>query len=373
MVRALARAGVRVLVLDSNVDQPGAHSRYGELRRVKSMHGHDLIEALLELRRSERFEDCQPVLMLTNDRMVQDVAQNWAALEGSYRLSWSHCRGQLAPLLDKSSIEVRCSERGIRYPTSMIIDGQTEVEQIETRLGWPIIVKPTRPLSGFKTYLPENADALRGLIAQYWNDLPFLAQTWIPGDDTVIQFGALLLDRGKVLGHFEGRKIRSRPMGHTTIAEGLPDPEVRALTERFFDDLELSGPVSLELKRDPQGRFWVIEPTVGRTDFWVGLCIDNGFNLPLLEYSHQSGLPLPQSVVGKDTIWFNEERDPLGRLWLLLTRPASVRYGASFLYASVDDYRPFLIYLRQTTCSLMRRSIAKGRKLFGFREADASR
>ncbi len=151
-------------------------------------------------------------------------------------------------------------------------------------------------------------------------------------------------------------------MGHTTIAEAVADPEVYACARQFFDGLELSGPVSLEVKRDSNGRLWVIEPTVGRTDFWVGLCIQNGFNIPLLEYLQQQELLGRLTKIGSKTVWINEERDPSGFLWLLASRPAMMKRKFSFLYACTDDYVPFLVYLKQAAISSLRRLLSRIRK-----------
>ncbi len=143
--------------------QSGAYSRYGEVRRVGSIHGQGLLAALLDFSKSSE-GDHRPVLMLTNDRMVRDVAGYWPALEGKFRLSWSHCRERLLPLLDKDSIEPRCVKQRISYPASILIHGLEDVTDVESKIGWPIIVKPVQPLSGFKVHLPPSVDALRRFV-----------------------------------------------------------------------------------------------------------------------------------------------------------------------------------------------------------------
>jgi predicted ATP-grasp superfamily ATP-dependent carboligase len=150
-------------------------------------------------------------------------------------------------------------------------------------------------------------------------------------------------------------------MGHTTIGEPFPDDQVYAETRRFFDGLQLSGPVSLELKRDPDGVLWVIEPTIGRTDFWIGLCVANGVNLPLVEYCHQTGLPIPRIGQNDASVWFNEDRDPMGRLWVAAP---SRRYmkdrAASYVFLHGDDPGPMLAFARRAASS---RAGVLGRRL----------
>jgi hypothetical protein len=183
-----------------------------------------------------------------------------------------------------------------------------------------------QPLSGFKTILAEDFESLLRQLAPHGESFPVLLQEFVPGNDRQIFFAALMLDRGRVLASACGRKLASFPpaRGQTTAAETVHMPAVDALARRFFAGSRISGPVSLEVKRDPLGRFWVIEPTVGRSDFWAGLCIRAGFNLPLLE--HQLACGLPPAIAPADASataangpwraaqWFDSERDPLA--WL---------------------------------------------------------
>ena len=186
----------------------------------------------------------------------------------------------------------------------------------------------------------------------------------LPGDDRVIRFGALYLDRGRVLARFEGRKLRSRPMGHTTIAVPEPDDSVHALAVRFFDGLELSGPVSLELKQDPDGRYWVIEPTVGRSDFWAGLCVANGVDLPLIEYRAQSGEALPAVAQRRTHLWINGERDPAALAWLLRHAPAQLlSHWPRGVYLDLYDPQPWLLALGRFLGAMPLRAVRKAGRL----------
>ena len=213
---------------------------------------------------------------------------------------------------------------------------------------------------------PASHAELAALLERYGDDLPFLVQEFIPGDDSTICFSALYLDEGRVLARFDGRKLRSRPLGHTTIAEPLVDDEVFEQTRQFFAGLDLSGPVSLELKRDEQGQLWVIEPTVGRTDFWVGLCTANGVNLPAVEYSHQAGKPVSSQRQIQASLWFNEDRDPLGPLWLLGQRHSNRPTGMarSFTYLHANDLGPSTAFVRVVVSRLLKSLGVRIRQLF---------
>jgi len=346
LVRALSEGSVPVLMLESDLSLPGTLTHLAELVPIADINGPTLVETLLNLRQRIRCPG-NPVLFLTNDTMVRTIGHAWERLTDSYTLSWGDAAERLLPLLDKVALEAHCEQVGVAYPSTLVLRNPAEAEAAARAIGFPIIVKPSRPLSRFKTALPQSVGELLGLFERYPSDLPFLVQRFIPGDDRSIHFCALYLDHGQVLARFDGHKLRSRPMGHTSIAEALVDQAVFEQTLRFFAPLQLSGPVSLELKKDQAGALWVIEPTVGRTDFWIGLCVVNGVNIPLLEYCHQAGRPLPGVRQSDAAVWFNEDRDPMGRLWLGWILHLMRGRRASYLFLHRDDLGPSFAFLKE--------------------------
>lgn len=364
-IRALHSGGIPVVALEASTRQPGTYTRLARVELVPDINGPALIDALLALR--ERiYCPGQPVLFLTNDIMVRTVGQHWSQLEGRYALSWAHAREELTSMLDKQTLEGRCQATGVAYPSTFLLRTPEDAERAARTIGFPMIAKPALPLSQFKTAQPDSPAALRALANRFANDLPFLVQQLIPGDDTCIYFCAFYLDRGQALARFDGHKIRSRPLGHTTIAEPLANDAVYTEARRFFAGLDLSGPVSLEFKQDPAGRLWVIEPTLGRTDFWLGLCTANGVNLPLIEYLHQTGTPCVAPPQNYSAMWFNEDRDPLGRLWLgRQDRLGMQGRRSAFLFLHTDDPGPALAFLAQTLRGLAASAVRRLRRLLG--------
>ena len=342
VVRGLASNGVKVYALERNGKLPGTKTRCAEVVFTDDINNAGLTQGLLNLRQVIDGRQ-KPVLYLTNDNMVARVAKDWDRLASAYELPWGHCRETVSAMLVKSNLEKRCNEVGLNYPRSWLLKSPVEVERYSKELIFPVIIKPVRPLSLFKVVRLGNIDELRALVAKYKSEYPFLVQQWIPGDDRRLFFCALYLERGKVLGRFDGRKLLSHPpaLGQTTVAEPCLDDEVYQHTRRFFDGLELSGPVSLELKRDDDGGLWVIEPTVGRTDFWLSVCVANGVNLPHLQHLHVSGQPMNGFDQSGSIRWFDTERDPgsffrIGRRGTMGWRPAV------FPYCSVRDPLPFV-------------------------------
>jgi D-aspartate ligase len=361
VARSLGRRGVQVHALEANDALPGTTTRHAALHPARDVNGAGLIDALLELRPQLGSIRRPPVLFLTNDNMVSVVAQAWPLLAEHYRLSWSHCRETIAALVLKSSLQGQCQRAGLRYPRTWQLDHADEADPLAPQLGFPVIAKPVRPLRGFKVRLLHSSADLRRLAMEFPADFPLLIQDWIPGTERKLSFCALYLDRGRIVARFDGRKLRARPMGHTTVAEPVQDDAVFDAAQRFFEGLDLTGPVSLELKRDAYGTPWVIEPTVGRTDFWLGCCIANGVDLPYLEYCHQAGLPLPTSKQRHRYVWVNAERDPLSIFWYAsqVVRRALSQRPVALLYWARDDIRPSLRSLRLAVGALSSRLARK--------------
>ena len=365
LIHALSEGRVPTIALEANRRLPGVHTKFARVRFIPDINGEPLITSLIELGR-QIVSPGKAVLFLTNDNMTRTIAQHWEKISEYYSLSWAHCRADILSLLDKNGLEAHCSAHGLLYPVSFLLANNADIDAAIAAVGPSAIIKPSKPLSGFKTHLPRDRDDYENLVTKFLLDLPFLVQTFIPGDDSVIYFCALYLDHGKVIDRFDGRKLRSRPMGHTTVAEPFPNDEIFEKTMLFFSGSALSGPVSLEMKRDPAGNYWVIEPTVGRTDFWLGLCVENGVNLPLEEYKHQIGTNTSQVRQKNTAIWFNEERDPFGIIWLL-SRP-SVKFGKRhpvFLFLNWRDQLPALIFAAGLTCRLAKSLVNRVTRAIG--------
>jgi predicted ATP-grasp superfamily ATP-dependent carboligase len=345
VARGLHAAGVAVYALEKNFYLPGAATNaVRHMFAVDDFSEEVLIARLLALR-AELAQYDQVVLFPTNDNHVRIIGSAFARLAAAYRLSWSDCISQVLRLQKKSELETVAVERGLHYPRSAVIDQPAAAPAALAGFGYPVILKPVQPLSSFKTILADTPEQLMAALDGNRQDLPILVQEYIAGGDETLYFGALVLDRGRVVQAMVGRKLASYPpaRGQTTVAEVVSEPEVIALTEQFFDSFALSGPVSLELKRGPDGRFWVIEPTVGRTDFWSELCIAAGFNQPFQEYQLALGQVPAMTPMRTDLVWYDAEKEVLC-FWQAAWRQRTLQpYGkrAAFTFWRWGDLAPF--------------------------------
>jgi len=346
VARALHDGGVTVYAIEKNSHPPGSYSNIvRQTFWAADFDDSTLLRTLVETRaKLSGYESV--ALFAINDRHVELIGNNLAQLQPLYKISWSNCSDKILALQPKDALETRSRQQGLNYPKSVLFDATGQPHRAQG-MRFPVIIKPVRPLSSFKTHIASNLAELEALLLAHPQDLPILGQEYIDGDDQQLFFGALMLDSGHVLHGMAGRKIASYPpaRGQTTVAETTENTEVLRLTKLFFEGLNLSGPVSLELKRDPEGNLWVIEPTVGRTDFWVQLCISAGFNQPLMEYQLLLGRTPSQPPLTQPCVWYDSERDPFAYpalCWKHKTlRPRGKRQV--FAYWRYDDWRPAIV------------------------------
>lgn len=343
--RGLHQAGVDVYALEQNMAIPGVKTNsVKQVFQVADFSAQNLIPILISIRKQlSQYEHV--VLIPTNDNHVRQIGKAFDQLAGHYLLSWSACLDLILRLQKKSELEEISRAQGLNYPKSAVITSVDAAASCVVDFRYPIIIKPVQPLSSFKTQLATNLPELLALLQQFRADLPILAQEYIAGGDESLYFGALMLDHGALVQGMVGRKLSSFPpaQGQTTVAEVVIEPEVLALTQQFFQGFQLSGPVSLELKKAPDGSFWVIEPTVGRTDFWAELCVAAGFNQPYQEFLIAQGIAPVTGPLATDVAWYDAERSPLA-YWRAAWQHASLRpFGKRpvFTFFRLRDPRPF--------------------------------
>jgi predicted ATP-grasp superfamily ATP-dependent carboligase len=349
VARALARSGVEVHCL-SDIEkrpQPTVRTRYAKVHFRKGLNTEALVGHLLEI--AEKIGSAGKIVVLpTSDRMSRTIAGAWDRLESRYLLSWAHCSDLVLKLQRKDSLPEYCERAGVRFPRSRVLQQAGDYAAVVADLRFPLVVKPAQPLSSFKAIRVLSADELRQCCELYPGDMPFVVQEWVEGPEPSLYSCTAYLDRGHALFTFTSRKIAASPpgLGQGTVFETVDAPRIASLSQRFLGQLDLSGPVAVEFKRDADGEFWMIEPNVGRTEYCVDLAVQSGYNLPYVEYLHATGrlseLQIP--VRSRACAWFDTDKDPKCFLANLssLRDDAGERRRAIFPFYGHDDWRPLV-------------------------------
>jgi predicted ATP-grasp superfamily ATP-dependent carboligase/O-antigen/teichoic acid export membrane protein len=296
--RSLAQGGVPVYVVGEKRSAPSLWSRHARSVLAKTLHDRPLIETLRRLH--DRLGG-QPFLVITDELAMLIISEHRAELEGLYRLSLPD-HDTVLMLHDKARFHESAKRNGWPVPNGTVIRDASAVADVRS-LRLPVIIKPADKRHFHEGNAPrlvvaatheEAVSTCRCLLDRTG---AVLAQETIEGPDDNIYFCLFYRSRnGATLGMFTGRKLASTPpgMGSTAFCTAAVNQELERTNEDFLDQVNYFGFGGVEYKRDARdGRFAIIEPTVGRIDWQEEVATLAGVNIPLAAYCHECGFPSP--------------------------------------------------------------------------------
>lgn len=320
IVRALGVHGVEVSVVDSNMKRPAMYSRFATRKLVKSLSGGLFVDDLESL--LQEYEQ-PPVLFITEEAPLMEVSRNRDRI-------LDKCEILLPPheilekLMSKSGIDKLCEEYGVPHPKTAHITSFEDLAAI-SEFRFPVMLKPGVKNSEYarrfkKGYKLTSQEEVEREVAEI---LPVLSnmvvQEWIEGGDRDIYFALLFLSKeAEIISSFAGRKLRSWPQPVGGTASCAPAYEQEAeLVSMAAEFLRKSGFVGLggvEYKRDSgNGVYYLIEPTVSRTDFQHEVAVINGNNMPYHIYCYHCELPYKPKKRGGQHAWVEPVTDRWSR------------------------------------------------------------
>lgn len=369
VVRSLARAGVPVTVLASAAEGPAMYTRYARKSMCLGAGSGHVIDALRQLGRTYGSVGVRPVLFLTQEETVAAFSRCRDELTNFFRITLPSS-GVLATLMHKDGFRGVAEATGGLIPRTLRITDGAGLNLI-SGLRPPLVIKPSirdRAYTSIfqKAYRMERVDDAQALVRQMLSVLPdVVVQEWIEGAESDIYFCLQFVrGDGEPAASFVGRKLRSWPprVGGTASCTVAPDAShLNQTTTRFFREAGVMGLASMEYKREVRsGLFFMVEPTVGRTDYQEEVATLNGVNIPLAAYRAEIGLPqCPAIVSAKPRIWRDQIAD----------RQAAMQGGDSEVDAWVGSGRVVDALWRPydpmpAMDLLLRRIATRGRRLF---------
>lgn len=301
--RCLGRAGVPVIVVEKDRWRPAMHSHYVRPFVATSLSGPGFIDSLLQLRASL---DVTALLFLTTDPQVRTISEHRRQIDGAFHIRQP---GQdcIRQLLHKRTFQDLAELHGFAVPRAVEICNEQDFAGL-SRLRFPAVIKPGEKelfLNGKapraqKVHSLDEAESVCRSVLPHAPDL--IVQEWVDGEDSDIYF--CLQYRGSdglTVSSFVGRKLLSWPpqTGSTASCTAAPEVEnlLEELTTNFFRATHMEGMCSMEFKKDRNtGTFFMIEPTVGRTDWQEEVATIHGVNIPLAAYCYELGFSLPQTL-----------------------------------------------------------------------------
>ena len=301
IVRSLGRRGIFTVVITDDVGHSTMSSRFiGD--RI-SFQGSDdaLIDMLLS---NSDLHIHKPVLFPIRDATVAAMIKRFEALSEKFRLGMRE-PNIIKKALCKTSFDTMASEMGFITAKTYSINSLNELDSIIDKVRFPCILKPELRGNQFLKYASAkafHAKTPRELIEHYKKFADAapeaVVQEFIPGKESELYFCFQYYNRKSTpLLSLSGRKIRQWPpkCGSTSSCEVIKNKVIEDLTTMFFKQIGYFGPCSMEIKKNVQtGEYYLIEPTIGRTDWNNSFAEGNGIPIPYVMYCDIIGRPVPK-------------------------------------------------------------------------------
>lgn len=315
----------------------------------------------------------KPVLFITTDNYVRFVVENRNFIDEHFLIHLPS-NSILDLLLDKTAFTAYAHKHDILVPQTHNLFNQEDLENISGALSFPVILKPYvrtvnwRKAKLSKAYYLTNIEDLRKLYAKiHLVESRLMVQEWIPGGDSNVFYCLVYFnDQSECLASFTGYKIRQWPVGTGTACSttSVDNPYVSERTIEILQQLKYKGFGSVEFKlHDLNGKYYLIEPTVGRVEQIGYVATVNGVNLPLHCYNSLTRSQIKASADPGKKIIYIEEPTEIASAFIHISRRLitlrqyikSLKGPKAFRYYNKRDLAVFSSLLWKTVTFVFRR------------------
>lgn len=293
IIRALGRAGVRVIGLSSQRLPMGWFSKYCTKLyrcpdyRTQSAAFLDRLEEICDLERPDVLYPIEDVSLSLCVRHPERWSRHSRALLPSADV--------LENAYDKwKTIEI-AKACGIHVPESYCPTSFDEVTRLAETLKGPLVIKP-RKSSGSRGL--RYVDDLRTLPTDYKEvaaEYPDpIIQERIPAEGAGVGVSFLVAENRKPLAMFAHRRLREYPItgGPSTLRESFRDDRLMQQSLKLLTRMDFQGVAMVEYKFDPRRQEYALMEINPR--FWgsLQLAVHAGVNFPVLYQKASMGMPV---------------------------------------------------------------------------------
>ncbi|OQW88770.1 MAG: hypothetical protein BWK72_07390 [Rhodoferax ferrireducens] len=317
VLRSLTHCDLTLLC--DSLDAPAWSSRYGRKILVANTRAATVVKDLVQLA-TECTWAHRPVLVLTEEKTVVHVSAARTQLQSLYEFLLCP-EPLLSDLQSKAGFQDRASSAGSPVPRGVVLEGEGSLPRIQA-LQYPCVLKPLEqdPIYAQHFKKAYKVSSAADVVALYRDIEPIMprmiVQEWLEGEDSDIYFCLGFYDNdSQLVGEtFTGRKVRSWPLqvGGTASCTSAPEAaaELTRLTSDFVRATGFVGQIGMEFKKDRlRGAFYMIEPTVGRTDYQHEIATLSGCNVLTMMVAYLSRQPVPGCGSYREVIWYDEIAD----------------------------------------------------------------
>ena len=355
IVRSLVSYGIPVIGFCNHGKRPEYRTELCD-RKVYFKGESDLID---KLEQTVSGLSGKPVLYVTTDKYVSLIIKNRKFFDEHFLIQLP-ANDVLELLLDKTAFTDYALEQNILVPRTHNLYQEEDLQYISNNLSFPLILKPFNRTAAWrnaklsKAYYLNNADELRKVYDKIHPVEPrLMVQEWVPGGDSNVHYCLVYFnEKRECLASFTGYKVRQWPVGTGTACSTAPLNEsfVTERTVEILKNVNYSGFGSVEFKlHDLNGRYYLIEPTVGRFEQIGYVATINGVNLPLRCYNYLTGAGIEEAPPPAGSVLFVDEPADLAsavvhmrrRLLNLRGYIKSLKGSKGFRYYNKHDRKVF--------------------------------
>ena len=364
--RALHRSGFYLIGACSQKSFPCARSNMW----------HELIEAPKDginwpsflTGAAEKYKE-KIILLPSQDQVVKAVSDYRGLLENDYDFILPD-KEVVDLLLDKALFQDWAESEQLPVPETKIVENEPELRKAIENIKYPLILKPNvktdlweKKFGLDKTFVLKGQMDIDKISCDLFKMCPqLIVQQYIPGDDSQVYFCLELFDcDSREIGYFTGKKILQWPplKGSTAIAVAERNETIHNMTREIFETLRFKGLGSIEYKKNSlDGKYYIIEPTVGRNDLQSNLSLAAGINLSLMAVefisrgkNHCKG-PVKNGI-HKKSMWLEENgaleairSNEVNAVSVLKEMNYQKSRNVKFAYFHPNDPLPFLCLMK---------------------------
>jgi predicted ATP-grasp superfamily ATP-dependent carboligase len=242
-------------------------------------------------------------LFPTSDHTVATLAHHYDELAETFRMTtapWSVLRWAH----DKRLTYELAQRVGIEAPLTFFPADRAEVAEIECE--FPVVLKPTvreefNRLTAAKAWRVDDKGSLLARYDEACLLMPreaIMVQELIPGDGSCQLSFAALCEQGRPVASLVARRSRQFPTDFgraSTFVETVDEPDVAEVACRLLAEMDISGLVEVEFKRDPRsGRLKLLDVNP-RAWGWHSVGARAGVDFPYLLWKLVDGQTVPET------------------------------------------------------------------------------
>jgi D-aspartate ligase len=260
------------------------------------------------------------IILPTNDKMVKFLSDNHNELKKIYCL----------PFEDPEIIDICINKRktyesaqsnGIPVPDTYFPDDFIQVNELKSRLQYPVIIKPAIMHTFFertkkKAFMCNNEDELINNYKKAILIIPedeIIIQEYLPGEGENLFSYCSLCIKGEIFGSIIANRIRQNPMDFgksTTFAISKINERINYLGEKFLKSINYLGLSEVEFMYDNSIEDYKLLEINPRTWKWHTLAKKLDVNLIIMLIDQLNNNIGGKKINNKDEIaWIDDVTD----------------------------------------------------------------